>query len=79
MGIRPRKAQEPPKEVYLVVDSDGLQYTEDNYIVAKDRANEMCDNGAQDVKILLVTKAWSVEYPEEPDPVATELSLLELT
>ena len=62
------KVKKPPATLFLVFADGEFQSQTETYDEAKSKAIELLEDSKGDVKIFEVSRAWAVEYPEEPDP-----------
>lgn len=61
--------------VWIVISDDGFHSASVTFENAEIEAKDLVESGKLEVQIFEVVSAWSVDYPEEPDPVASQIDL----
>jgi len=66
--------------IFIVVDEEGIQSSKKTFKKASKVAVDLKEKDAKtEVVILEVVKAWTCEYPEEPNPEISEIELDSIT
>lgn len=69
------KQKNPPKEKFLIFASGKYQGEANSYEEAENKAIELLEDSESDIYFFQVSRAWSVEYPEEPEPEVFSVNL----
>jgi hypothetical protein len=74
----PRKKPPQIKKAYIVVSEKENKFFS-SFQEAEVYAQDLCDeSGGEEIHILEVAKAWTVYFPEEPQPETNEIAVIEL-
>lgn len=64
-------------KIYIVVSEEENKFFP-TFGEAEIYAKDICDEKDEEIEIFEVVKAWTVSYPTEPQPEASEMNLDEL-